>query len=81
MEWRINRSIRVSIYHELYSCPHFENVSHSSVLGIERKLPIKGYFLGPGGKFRLFRAIQYTTKTVKVLRTKSSRVGVICGKR
>ena len=80
---RWKRRIRVSIHHGLYSCPHFANVSHSSVLGIERRLPIKGYFLGPGGRFRPWRRwpfIQYTTKTVRVLRTKASWVSVICGR-
>ena len=80
----MERRIRVPIHHGLYSRPHFANVSHSSVVGIERRLPIKGYFLGPGGRFRRWRwppFIQYTTKTVRVLRTKASWVSVIiCGK-
>ena len=63
------------IPHELYSCPHFAKVSHSSVLGIERRFPIKGYFFGPGGRFCSWRRwrrpfIQYTTKTVRMVRTK-----------
>jgi hypothetical protein len=46
------RRIRVLI-HGLYSFPQFLYVSHSREVGIERTLPIKGYFLGPGGSFRL----------------------------
>ena len=68
--------IRVSIHwhHVLHSFPHFPYVSHSSVLGIERMLPITGYFLGPGGRFRLWRwpFIQYTIMTVRVLRTRAT---------
>ena len=68
------------INHALCSCPHFANVSHSSVLGIERRFPIKGSFLGPGGRCSPGRRplIQYTTKTVRVPITKASWGSVIC---
>ena len=66
----------------LYSFPHFLYLSHSSVVGIERTLPINGYFLGPGGRFRPWRwpFIQYTIKAVRVQRPKASWVTVICEK-
>ena len=70
------------INHRLCSCPHFAKVSHSSVLGIERRFPIKGSFLGPGGRCRPRRwpFIQCMTKTVRAPRIKASRANAICGK-
>ena len=70
------------INHTLYSCPQFAYVAHSSVLGIERRFPIRGSFVGPGGRCRLWRwpFIQYTTKTVRVPRMKASWGSAICGK-
>jgi hypothetical protein len=69
------------IKHRLYSFPHFSNVSHSALLGIERTLPIKGSFLGPGGRCCPWRRppLQYTTKTPRVPRMKASWGNSICG--
>ena len=66
--------------HGLYSFPHFVNVSHSTLLGIEKRFPIKGSFLGPGGRGRRWRwpLLQYTRKTPRVPRMKASWGSVIC---
>lgn len=36
--------------HVLYSFDHSANFTHSSELGISRRLPMMGYFFGPGGR-------------------------------